>query len=336
MAAKHSFSFKSMKPQKVYSNGNRIMVSANELPLLNKIALSVLKLAPRCAREPHWHPNADEMSYCVKGKALVTIFSPKNEHNTFTVDEGEVFYVPKGYIHSITNLSAEEAEFIIVFSHHLPNEINLSDAVNSMPIHALSATFGVSDSVFEKIHSKKNVFASQPVDEKPSHPHIPSHFKVNVEKINPQVITAGGSAKIANKHSFPILEELALFSLRINGKGVREPHWHPNASELNYVLTGRARLTVLSPGGEIDTFEIGPGEGSYIPASYFHYIENLSSEELHMTVFFTNSAPDDLGLSGTLGAYSNELLAAVFGASADYFKELTKYQEDILVVAGGG
>ncbi len=334
--AQHSFSFRNMKPQKVYPNGSRILLSSNELPLLQRISLSILKIAPRCAREPHWHPNADEMTYCVKGKALVTIFSPKNEHSTFTIDQGEMFYVPKGYFHSILNLTNEEAEFIIVFSNNLPEDLNLSDCMNAMPVHVMSATFGGATSLFEKIHDKKNIFASGPVDEKPGLPSIPSHFKINVEKINPQIITPGGSAKIANKYSFPILEELALFSLRIKGRGVREPHWHPNASELNYVLTGRAKLTILSPGGELDTFEIGPGEGSYIPMSYYHYIESVSDEELHMTVFFTNSAPTDIGISGALSSYSNEQLAAVFGVKPEDFKDLKRYQEDVLVVVGGG
>jgi oxalate decarboxylase len=29
--------------------------------------------------------------------------------------------------------------------------------------------------------------------------------------------------------------------------GVREPHWHPNAAELNYVIEGKVRFTVYGP-----------------------------------------------------------------------------------------
>lgn len=337
MAKGHSFSLKGLKPQRLYSGGSRTSITANELPILSGISFSIIKLAPGCAREPHWHPNAGELTYCLKGKALVTIFSPKNEHSTFTLDVGEVFFAPKGYMHHIANISQEEGEYIVAFSDSKQEDINLSDCVNCMPPHVLSTTFGISPTFFEKIHSVKNVFATpKQVAEKPIYPSIPSHFKLNLEKVNPQIITNGGSAKIANKHSFPILEDLALFSLRIKGEAVREPHWHPNASELNYVVSGKARLIILSPGGEVDTFEIGPGEGSYIPASYYHYIENLSTEELHMTVFFSNSEPSDIGISGAMSAYSNELLAGVFNVPPEYFKELPRFQEDVLVVAGGG
>jgi len=336
MAIKHSFSFNTTKPQIVRPDGNRTLITAEELPILKDISISILKLTPHSMREPHWHPNAAELSYCVKGKAIVTIFSPKAEHNTFTVDPGEVFYVPKGYLHYISNISDEAAEFIIIFSHHLPEDLNISDSVNAIPAHALAATFGLPTSFFEKIQTKKNVNISGHVNEKPSLPFIASQFKINAEKLNPQLVTQGGSARIINGNSFPILENLAFFNLRINEKGIREPHWHPNASELNYVLTGRARLNILSPGGDVDSFEIGPGEGSFIPAAYFHYIENIGSDELHMTVFFTHRTPNDLGISGSLSAYSDEALSSLFGVPVEYFKDMPRYQEDVMVVTGGG
>jgi hypothetical protein len=43
-------------------------------------ALALPRVDPLGFREPHWHPNANELTYCVSGEALVTIFS----HGTFT------------------------------------------------------------------------------------------------------------------------------------------------------------------------------------------------------------------------------------------------------------
>jgi oxalate decarboxylase len=37
-----------------------------------------------------------------------------------------------------------------------------------------------------------------------------------------------------------------------------------------------------------------------------------------------------------MGAYSNEILATIFGVESSYFDSLPKYQEDLLIVAGGG
>lgn len=95
--------------------------------------------------------------------------------------------------------------------------------------------------------------------------------------------------------------------------GVRETHWHPNAAELDYVLGGRARMIILGPGGSVDTFEVGPGEVVFISPAFFHYIENPDSvNNMRMAIFFGNGSPQDIGISGELGANSNEVLGATF------------------------
>ena len=72
-------------------------------------------LEPGAFREPHWHPNAHELTYCFKGYSLVTVFSNGN-CNTFTIAQGEMLFVPSGYLHAIANIGGECAEFVIAFS----------------------------------------------------------------------------------------------------------------------------------------------------------------------------------------------------------------------------
>jgi oxalate decarboxylase len=67
--------------------------------------------------------------------------------------------------------------------------------------------------------------------------------------------------------------------------GIREPHWHPNAAELDYVIDGRAGMTILSPGGSVDTFDVSPSQIVFISPAYFHYIENPDSiNNMHFAV----------------------------------------------------
>ena len=42
-----------------------------------------------------------------------------------------------------------------------------------------------------------------------------------------------------------------------------------------------------------------------IKFTYFHYIENIGDEELHFAVFFSYEKPQDIGISGAFGSYSN-------------------------------
>ena len=94
-------------------------------------------------------------------------------------------------------------------------------------------------------------------------------------------------------------------------------------------------MTIFSPGDNVDTFEVGPGEIVFIPSGYFHYIENVNaSEDMQFAVFFNHERPEDIGISGAFGAYSNEVLGFIFGLQPKILDVLPKYQEDLFVVAG--
>jgi oxalate decarboxylase/phosphoglucose isomerase-like protein (cupin superfamily) len=77
-----------------------------------------------------------------------------------------------------------------------------------------------------------------------------------------------------------------MFSVRITDIGMREPHWHPETAEMGYVTSGRGHMTILSPGGHTETFEIKPGDTYFIPPAYPHHIENIGSGTLHILIFF--------------------------------------------------
>ena len=59
------------------------------------------------------------------------------------------------------------------------------------------------------------------------------------------------------------------------------------------------------------------------------------SEDMQFAVFFNHERAEDLGISGALGAYSNDVLGSIFGLQPKILDALPKYQEDLFVVAGG-
>jgi oxalate decarboxylase len=337
-ATSHLFSLGSKHPQKVYPGGTRTDATADDCPVLSGMSLSLLTIHPKAVREPHWHPNADELSYCLEGKGLMTIFSPGAGHNTFTIEPGTLSFVPMGYMHHIENVGKTSLRLVLCFDHERPEDINLSSSIGVMPNYILGDTFKLDPSFFAGLTEKPDpVFIAQTEQStKPQLAWMTDRFKFNVEGVHPQVQTQGGWVKMSNRFLFPSLEGLALYSLALNQKGAREPHWHPNAHELNYLMSGTARITLFSPNGNIDTFDMKPGDMSFLPRGYFHHIENTGEEVARFTIFFNHTAPSDIGISGCLGAYSNEILASLFKVPVSYFDRLPKYQEDLFVISGGG
>jgi len=339
----YAFNLDGTTPQVSNSNGSRTIANANNFPVLSGMGMLLLRLEKGGIREPHWHPNASELSYCIKGQAAMTIFSPGNNHDTFTIKPGEMTYVPRGYIHDIQNVGDEEAKFVLAFNNELPQDLGISGSVGWMTDRVMDATFGIKPpGFFDQLNYKNQkdvIIAPKPAAVSPASyaVSIPNAHKFNLEGIPPQIQTAGGTIALGNANSFPILNGLALYSLRFKPGGIREPHWHPNAAELDYVIDGKARITIFSPDGTGNTFEVGPGQIVFIPSAYFHYIENIDpANTTHFLVFFNSERPEDTGISGALSSYSNEVLAAVFNSDPALFNTLPRLEQDVFLISGAG
>ncbi len=337
MVSSHRFQVDATSPQKQTIGGSRIDVTQKELAVLRGISLSFLHLHPKGMREPHWHPNANELSYCLEGRALMTVFSPGAVHDTFVIEPGVLAFVPMGSIHHIENIGEGPVKLLICFDHEMPEDLNLSSSVAVMPSEILGETFKQKSDFFKNLHAQ---LSPTFIGEKPRRLFIDitwmtNRLKMNLEETHPQVQTKGGAVKMSNDFLMPALNGLAMYSLILEPKGAREPHWHPNAHELNYLISGQARITLLSPNGEVDTFDMEPGDMSFLPRGYLHHIENTGDSKASFAIFFNHAAPSDIGLSGCLGAYSNEVLASLFNVPGSYFEHLPKYQHDLFVVGGG-
>jgi oxalate decarboxylase len=360
----HAFNIDSTTPQFSNSAGSQTIAAANNFPILAGwgMATFLIRLKENGVLEPHWHPNSAELSYCIRGRVRMTIFPSNTDAdsftvNTFTVEPGEIVFVPQGFMHDIENISNEEAKFIIAHSNEQPTTIGISGSVGSMPNRIMNKTFGINPpntffngfnnnstkDIVTGLKETTTITTNNKNNNTPQSginiPNTPNSYKFNVEGIPPQIQTPGGTVAKANTNSFPILNgsSLSLFSLIVKPNGIREPHWHPNASELGYVLDGLAHLIVLNPGGTVDTFEVGPGDIYFIPTGFFHYIENLdSNKNMHFAIFFGSDTPGDIGISGSLSAYSNDVLGATFNLDPSYFNKLPRVSQDVLVVSGGG
>jgi oxalate decarboxylase family bicupin protein len=95
------------KPQ-VGTGGQAKIVDSRNFPISKTIAAGHLDIEPGAMREMHWHPNADEWSFFIKGRARVTIFAAEGQARTFDYMAGDVGVVPQNMGHFIENLSDDE------------------------------------------------------------------------------------------------------------------------------------------------------------------------------------------------------------------------------------
>jgi len=114
-----------------------------KFPALRGLAIQKLKLNPGAVREPHSHPNAEQLDYCVSGRARVGIIGPEGHRQLLDLKEGDISFVPRGYVHWIENIGNETLNFLVVLSHEQPETIELSETLIGVPRETLSSTLSV-------------------------------------------------------------------------------------------------------------------------------------------------------------------------------------------------
>lgn len=102
-----------------------------------------------------------------------------------------------------------------------------------------------------------------------------THKMLDQEPLN----TTGGLVRITDSTNFPISKTIAAAHLDIGPGSMREMHWHPNADEWSFFISGRARVTVFAADGTARTFDFVAGDVGVIPRNMGHFIENLSDDE---------------------------------------------------------
>jgi oxalate decarboxylase len=336
------FDLDGTKPQFQNAAGSRTIMNADNFPILSGMGAALLRLRKGGVREPHWHANAAELSYCITGNARMTIYSSNARKDTFTIAPGQLTFVPEGYWHDVENIGNEEAKFIVVYNSERPEDLGISGSVGSMPTQVLDRIFGINPpAFFDQLNYKSTqdiVIGQRPaifssINGTPTtNPH-----KFNLGGITPQIQTSGGTGKLGMADDFPILKGLALFLIDLKPTGIIEPHTHPNAAELNYVINGKVRFTVFGPGGQVATSEIGKGQVFFVPAGYFHYLENPDIMSAGTVASFFNSEnPEFIGLVGGLSAYSNQVLGSVFSKEPESFNSLPRQVKNIFIASGTG
>jgi len=99
----------------------------------------------------------------------------------------------------------------------------------------------------------------------------------------------------------------------LNPGAIRELHWHPNADEWQYILSGRGRITVFGAHGRVRTAEYGPGTVVFAQQGFGHYVENIGREPLKFFALFNSPTFEEISISSWLAGNPASLIADNFG-----------------------
>jgi oxalate decarboxylase len=136
--------------------------------------------------------------------------------------------------------------------------------------------------------------------------------------------TGGGEAIIVDSSTFKVSTTVAVAIVTIHPGGMRELHWHPNADEWQYYISGKARMTVIGAGARARTMDFEPGDVGYVEKTLPHYIDNIGNEDLRFVEIFRASRFEDLSLSEWLAHTPPELVMADLNIARVTYDEIPR------------
>jgi oxalate decarboxylase len=315
---------------KTWTGGWAKEATVAEFPVSEKLAGVLMSLVPGGLRELHWHANAAEWAYVIKGQCRVTTINPQGQSQIADFAAGDVWYFPRGFGHSIQGIGSEDCLFVLVFDNGYFSEFgtfSITDWVGHTPPEVLAKNFGVPAATFANFPKREVYIAKGPVP-----PPLPADPAPGT--LNPGTLThryrllaqrpetyPGGTNRLVSQREFPISTTITGALMRIKAGGMRELHWHPNADEWQYYIGGRARMSVFGSNGRVRTEEFNAGDVGYVPQGYGHYIENAGSADLELLIVLNNGTYESISLANWMGANPQLLLGTNFEVPDSTFKD---------------
>jgi oxalate decarboxylase len=309
-------------------------VTIRELPVAKTLAGVNMRLKPGGIRELHWHKEA-EWAYMLAGRARITAVDARGRNFIDDVGMGDLWNFPAGIPHSIQGLE-EGCEFLLVFDdgNFSENETFLiTDWFAHTPREVLAKNFGVPEAAFvnlpQDIEHSRYVFAGKVpgplADDAVKSPAGPVPVSYSYRMLAQKPIkVAGGQVRIVDSSAFPAARTIAAVLVEVDPGGMRELHWHPNADEWQYYISGRGRMTVFASGGKARTFDYQAGDVGYVPFAMGHYVENTGHETLRYLEMFRSSYFADLSLSQWMALTTPKLVQAHLNLDAQTMAALSK------------
>jgi oxalate decarboxylase len=315
---KYPFSFAN---KRTYEGGWSREVTVRELPVSTTMAGVNMRLTAGGVRELHWH-TADEWAMVLYGSARITAIDRDGKSFVADVKKNDLWYFPSGIPHSIQGLDPDGTEFMLVFDEGNFSEsdtVLLSDAMAHLPREILSKNFGVAEVALKNLPRQElfifqtKVPGSLDADQKAAAGapgNSVTDFAFRTMDMPPTKRTKGGEVRIVDSSTFKASTNVAMAMVTVHPGGMRELHWHPNADEWQYYISGKGKMTVVSTGNRARTMDFQAGDVGYVEKTLLHYIENTGDTDLVFLEMFKSSFYQDLSLSEWLAHTPPELVMA--------------------------
>src|SRR6266853_4634956 len=265
-------------PLRIQDGGWARQVTQSTFPISDTISGVNMRLSAGGIRELHWH-QAAEWAFMTYGNCRVTVFDAQGRAYVADVKEGDIWYFPAGYPHSLQGLGPDGCEFVICFDDGAASEFNtllVTDWFAHTPPAVLAENFGVPAKTFAKTPLNDLwIFQGKVPGDLPAVRKAmtgnaetpPQPFTFSLATSPNLNGTKNGTLQLADSSNFKVSTTIAAVVQTVPPGAMRAMHWHPNADEWQYYIKGKARMGVFDTGPHVATNSGGAANPPTAPCS---------------------------------------------------------------------
>jgi oxalate decarboxylase len=327
--------------KRVEEGGWTHQVTQREISHSKDLAGVNMRLTSGSFRELHWH-TANEWAFMEYGTARVTVLNPDGTMFVDDIGAGDLWFFPAGYPHSIQGLGKDGCQFLLVFDEGDFSEDNtflLSEFVAHVPPDILTKNSRLSPSDIAKLPKEQlyifpadlpQSLAADKAAIGGSSVQAPQQYTFKMASMAPTFKSAGGEVRIVDSSNFPVSTTIAAGLVRIKPGGMRELHWHPNASEWQFWISGKGRMTIVMPEGRARTMDFNANDVGFVPAVAGHYIENTGTEDLVFLEMFKAPRFQDISLNNWIRRMPPEMATSHLNLDATTLKKIPSEKQAVI------
>ncbi|UNL86754.1 cupin domain-containing protein [Priestia koreensis] len=142
--------------------------------------------------------------------------------------------------------------------------------------------------------------------------------------VNKNRLNTRNSSNFINRLGRDVLNTLgntSLLDIYLSKGKVVEPHYHKNASELVYCISGAAVVSLINPyTNQVSDIPLVPGQVANIPQGFWHW-EIASEDDTHLLAIFDTPYPEYVFGSDILNKTPIEVLAHTYCLDPDQLRK---------------
>jgi oxalate decarboxylase len=144
-----------MAPNRETKSGTVRIADSTNFLVSKTIAATQVSIKPGGVREMHWHPNADEWLYILKGTGRATVFNTGPAAITTNFHAGDIGYIKKAFGHYLENTGNADLVYMEVFRADRFEEVSLSDWLAHSPADMVAETLNIDRTVIAQFPKNK-------------------------------------------------------------------------------------------------------------------------------------------------------------------------------------